>query len=322
MTGERSTFSELDVNVHGTVRFGDGSVVAIEGCGSVVFNCKNGEHRALTGVYFIPRLQANIISLGQLEEGGCRIVLDAGVLSIHEPGGKLLTRVKRSPTRLYLLELNIGRPVCLSARSTETAWRWHSRYGHVSFQSLRRLAHHDMVRGLPPLEQIEQLCDVCLAGKHRRSPFPEQAHRRAIGLLDLVHGDLCGPISPTTPSGNKYFLLLVDDLSRYMWLVLLPSKDHAACAIKNFQAGIEVETGRKLKVLRTDRGGNSPLLSLAGTVQSAACTGSSPLLIPRSRMGWWNAGTRVSWPWRAACSKPRTCLDTSGGKPSPPLCTS
>jgi len=67
MTGERSTFSELDVNVHGTVRFGDGSVVAIEGCGSVVFNCKNGEHRALTGVYFIPRLQANIISLGQLE---------------------------------------------------------------------------------------------------------------------------------------------------------------------------------------------------------------------------------------------------------------
>jgi hypothetical protein len=121
MTSARSAFAELDNNVHGTVRFGDGSVVEIEGRGSVVFSCKNGEHRAFTGVYYIPRLTADIISLGQLEEAGCRIVLDAGVLRIYEPGLKLLARVKRSSTRLYLLELKIGRPVCLSARSTEAA---------------------------------------------------------------------------------------------------------------------------------------------------------------------------------------------------------
>lgn len=61
-------------------------------------------------------------------------------------------------------------------------------------------------------------------------------------------------------------MLLVDNLSRYMWLVLLLSKDHVTSTIKNF--------GRKLKALRTNREGDSPLLSLAGTVQSAACTGS------------------------------------------------
>jgi hypothetical protein len=77
-----------------------------------------------------------------------------------------------------------------------------------------------------------------------------------------------------TPSGNKFFLVLVDDHSRFMWLMLLPSKDHAASAINNFQASIEVETGRKLKMLRTDRGGNSPLLNLAGIVQSKVFTGS------------------------------------------------
>jgi hypothetical protein len=44
---------------------------------------------------------------------------------------------------------------------------------------------------------------------------------------------LCGPISPTMPRGNKYFLLLVDDLSRYMWVAVIPSKDRAAAAIKN-----------------------------------------------------------------------------------------
>jgi len=64
MTDERSAFSELRHDICGTVRFEDGSIVEIEGCGTVVFNCKNGEHRALTGVYYLPRLTANIISVG------------------------------------------------------------------------------------------------------------------------------------------------------------------------------------------------------------------------------------------------------------------
>jgi hypothetical protein len=143
----------------------------------------------------------------------------------------------------------------LSARSEEAAWRWHARFGHLSFQSLRQLVHNNMVRGLPQLTQVDQVCEACVAGKHRRTPFPEQARRRATNAIELVHGDICGPVTPPTPSGNNYFLLLVGDMSRYMWLVLLPSKDYAAAAIKNFQASVEVETGRKLKTLRTDRGG-------------------------------------------------------------------
>jgi transposase InsO family protein len=145
--------------------------------------------------------------------------------------------------------------VCLTARKADTAWLWHQRYGHISFQALKKLQSGDMVRGLPPVDHVDQLCDSCLAGKQRRSPFPAQARRRADGVLELVHGDICGPITPTTPSGNRYFLLLVDDMSRHMWLCLLAGKDQAPVAIRRFKAAAEMETGRKLKVLRTDRGG-------------------------------------------------------------------
>jgi transposase InsO family protein len=55
--------------------------------------------------------------------------------------------------------------------------------------------------------------------------------------------------------GNKYFLLLVDDLSRYMWVAAIPSNDCAAAAIKDIQAQAEGESGLKLKALRIDRGG-------------------------------------------------------------------
>ena len=70
-----------------------------------------------------------------------------------------------------------------------------------------------------------------------------------------MHGDICGPITPATPSGNRYFLLLVDDFSRFMWVSLLPSKDAATTAIKRIQAAAERKTGKKMVTLRTDRGG-------------------------------------------------------------------
>jgi transposase InsO family protein len=70
-----------------------------------------------------------------------------------------------------------------------------------------------------------------------------------------VHGDLCGPVTPATPGGRHYFLLLVDDLSHYMWVMVLGSKGEAANAIRRVQVAAEAEYGRKLRVLRTDNGG-------------------------------------------------------------------
>jgi hypothetical protein len=64
------------------------------------------------------------------------------------------------------------------------------------------------------------------------TPFPHQAVQCTTESLEFVHENLCGPISPITPSGNRFFLLLVDDFSRYMWVVLLPTKDSALAAIK------------------------------------------------------------------------------------------
>jgi transposase InsO family protein len=58
-----------------------------------------------------------------------------------------------------------------------------------------------------------------------------------------------------TPSGNSYFLLLVDDRSRFIWVSTLVSKAQAATAIKEFQLRADGESGHKIKMLRTDRRG-------------------------------------------------------------------
>jgi hypothetical protein len=97
MTGCRSAFSDLNRNIQGTVKFGDGSVVQIEGVGTILFSCKNGEHRAFVDVYFIPKLNTNIISIGQLDKAGFQTNIDGGVLRIRDVQRRLLAKVHRSP---------------------------------------------------------------------------------------------------------------------------------------------------------------------------------------------------------------------------------
>jgi transposase InsO family protein len=108
---------------------------------------------------------------------------------------------------------------------------------------------------MPRITHPEQLYDACLAGKQRMAPFLQVAKFRATVPLQLVHDDLCGPISLVTQGGRCYLLLPVDDHIRTMWLTLLCTKDEAAEAIRRFTAGVEMESGQRLRTLRTDRGG-------------------------------------------------------------------
>ena len=63
MMGSKAAFSELNDDVTGTMKFGDGSRVAIRGRNTIIFRCQNGEHHALTDVYYIPQLCSSTISI-------------------------------------------------------------------------------------------------------------------------------------------------------------------------------------------------------------------------------------------------------------------
>jgi hypothetical protein len=121
--------------------------------------------------------------------------------------------------------------------------------------SLEKMGLLEMVRGLPQIDHVEQFCNTCVPAKHRHGAFLKQSKYHTNKPLELVHGDLCSPVKPSTPGGQCYFLLLDDDATRSMWVVLLAAKSDAATAIKRIQAATENECDRKLRVLRTDNGG-------------------------------------------------------------------
>ncbi|KAG6469627.1 hypothetical protein ZIOFF_070557 [Zingiber officinale] len=72
--------------------------------------------------------------------------------------------------------------------------------------------------------------------------------------MELLHADICRPISPCTLADNKYFLLIVDDFTRWMWVFILATKNDAFRAFKNFKFLMENKTEYKIKTLRTDWG--------------------------------------------------------------------
>ncbi|TDL20882.1 hypothetical protein BD410DRAFT_699066, partial [Rickenella mellea] len=87
--------------------------------------------------------------------------------------------------------------------------------GHLNFKSIKLLAAENMVDGLvldstsadyrnPPL------CKSCVEGKMMRQPF-KTSDTRAAELLNVLHSDLAGPITPMAPSGSQYTAVYLDD---------------------------------------------------------------------------------------------------------------
>jgi len=193
--------------------------------------------------------------LGQLEEKGFKYVGENGRLCVYDQEHTLLISAPRVGNRLYMAKFGLVPPICLLAQSKDVSWDWHARYGHINFRSLSDLSAKGMVEGLPTVRRVEKVCDGCVLGKQHRKPFPHVSSFRANKGLELVHTDLCGQITPKSIGGASYFLLVVDDYSRYMWVEMLRSKDQALESFKKVIARAENESDAKLKALRTDRGG-------------------------------------------------------------------
>nr|GEV41020.1 zinc finger, CCHC-type [Tanacetum cinerariifolium] len=121
------------------------------------------------------------------------------------------------------------------------------------------MTRKNLVDGIPRINHAGQVYDACLLGKHSRTPFANQAKFISKNPLDLVCGDLCGPISPATHSRKKLIFLLVDGCTRFMWAYFLTSKDQALSTFKEFRLQIEMEMRMKLRMLRTDRRGEFTL---------------------------------------------------------------
>ena len=96
-----------------------------------------------------------------------------------------------------------------------------------------------MVTGMPEVSpKHDGICKGCALGKNTKKSF-SISKNRSKGILDLIHSDICGPMSSPSLSGCLYYVLFIDDHSRKSWIYFLKAKSESFDKFKEFKALIE-----------------------------------------------------------------------------------
>ncbi|KAL0440030.1 UNVERIFIED_CONTAM: Retrovirus-related Pol polyprotein from transposon RE2 [Sesamum latifolium] len=234
------------------LRLGDGKAVAAEVVGSFRLVVSSHIRIDLKDVYFMPSMVKNIISIPMLDSEGFKFLINKSCFylvfdDVYHLIGTLVNG-------LYILQQSNLIMTAQHKRKLdnhENAQIWHARLGHISKDRIRRLVDSKSLE----IDNLDHLptYESCLKGKMTKKPFVGQS-AIANGLLDLVHTDVCGPLSIPARGGFSYFITFIDDHSRYGYVYLMRYKSVAFRRFKEYRLEVENQTNRKIKALRSDRG--------------------------------------------------------------------
>ncbi|OAJ38664.1 hypothetical protein BDEG_22572 [Batrachochytrium dendrobatidis JEL423] len=226
----------------------------------------------LGNVLVVPTFGVNLISENILEDKGCRISIFKKVRTIRKSNGEVIMTTRRDGgVNAVNCEAIISdeeramahATVIATANHASEVFRkptdtagWHKRLGHINVESIKNLA--DKSEGLdiiPGKTKERSQCVACIKGKAVRHPFPKTSTHVATQVNVLLHMDLEGPFHDTALGGYKYYLIIVDDYSRYSHLYPMISKDQTFQRFKEHVAAVELSKGLPVRAIRTDNGG-------------------------------------------------------------------
>ena len=126
------------------------------------------------------------------------------MMHLKDKGGRTLACVEMAKNRMYKLNLRNMQERCLQVNMMNKTLLWHLRFGHLHYNGLKELAKKGMVHGLPDMDYTKQFCEGCVIGKQARNSFPRRVEFRARRHLELIHTDICGPITPKSFGEKRY----------------------------------------------------------------------------------------------------------------------
>ena len=260
MSNERNLFSNFEnLQTFSPVEIGDGTPLNATGRGDVILNMNLPRGRTrkvrLTGVLFVPDLNHNLISVSQCNANNRRTIFYENSCKIFSNDNCLIACGKKLG-KLYVLDC-VSKNLANAAIKGSEQNLWHRRLNHVSMHSLQKMTKNNLVNGLNCDVEIksDDICEDCCQGKNHRTPFPKHVKGNPRKPLELIHSDLCGKISPPTKGGAAYFVTFIDDATKFCWVYCLKSKDETFDVFRKFKAEVENQFNAKIKIFRTDNGG-------------------------------------------------------------------
>ncbi|GMF32142.1 unnamed protein product [Phytophthora lilii] len=225
--------------------------------GTVKLKLMDGTTVTLSDVLYIPEVEASLISVSKLAEKDVVEQFGKDKCVFHYGDAKVM-EAKRCGN-VYKLK-TVGDEVChIATTSRKEPWAVvHARLGHIPYKRYEQLLA--MAEGVPRIigdVTSEDVCAGCCMGKMRADDYPRHPEKlvKSAGVLDLVHSDVMGPMQTKTPGGCTYVVTFIDDYSRHVKVYFMKAKSEVLAMFTIFKAAMENATGKTIKRLRSDNGG-------------------------------------------------------------------
>lgn len=261
MCHERSFFDNLQSTEKSNVTAANGSKMTEIGKGSGQLYCVDSQNHTrrteVTDVLYIPEIQTNLLSVSKLLKKGFSVHFEDDKAEVFKNGISVaiadeqdgLFRLRQSNSALLADNLrNEHNDNCIHV--------WHRRLGHRDFAALFEIQSKGLAEEFKVINcGKNENCECCWEAKLSRTPFPKKSQRFTTEPLQMMHSDICGPITPITVGQKRYVMTLVDDFSSFSRIYLLCHKSDACMKIREFVEEMKTQFGRKPKIIRSDRGG-------------------------------------------------------------------
>ncbi|WJZ95359.1 hypothetical protein VitviT2T_014135 [Vitis vinifera] len=281
MTPHSSLFTNLDPAPHPlNIHIADGSTMHGNSLGFV-----STSTLSVPGVFHVPDLSYNLCSVGQLAELGYRLIFYYSGCIVQDPrtGQELGTgpRVGRM-FPVNNLHLPPVAPVSVAAAtaavsSLPSLALWHSRLGHAPSSRVQQLVSRGLL-GSVSKDNFD--CTSCQLGKQPALPF-NNSDSISKSIFELIHSDVWGPSPVASIGGSRYFVVFIDDYSRYSWIFPMKSRSEILSIYSNFAKMVETQFSKRIKTFRSDNAleytqhAFQALLHSYGTIHHLTCPGTS-----------------------------------------------
>ncbi|PKU79088.1 Retrovirus-related Pol polyprotein from transposon TNT 1-94 [Dendrobium catenatum] len=231
MTSEANHFQHcLPYQGTDSISIANGSTLPIQNSGDGILPLPPTNRKLLLrNLLHVPSISHNLLSIHRLtSDNHCSISFDASGFQIKDLKDNQI--LLRGSCRNGLYPLTVGSSTTQHAfRSAHSAAPpWHARLGHPH-------------------------CKFCNMAKSHRLPFSASNH--VTTPLQLIHTDVWGPAPSTSRDGYKYYLIFIDDCTRFCWLYLMTTKDEVFSKIQQFTKMLQHQFTNSFKILRSDGGG-------------------------------------------------------------------
>ncbi|KAG8988148.1 hypothetical protein FRB90_002943, partial [Tulasnella sp. 427] len=239
------------------VRVADGTLLEAVGQGDVKLPLLvNGELKIgiLSKTLFVPGMTKNLVSVRAMTEKNLTVLFKGREVTITN-GDEVVALAEEKDT-LYKIILDPTYNIAEAAAASAVNTIWHRRMGHPGLETMKKIGEGVSVKGVEYFKNAEVAdCGSCEMGMHRKLPMPTDPKQRKKIPLELLHGDLVGPMKIQGYNRELYALPWTDDNTDFVFLKLLHDKSEADEKSIELILFLHNHTSYRIKTIRTDNGG-------------------------------------------------------------------